>query len=178
MKIVLIGLRGTGKSTVGRILAERLQCEFFDTDALVQERAGMTIRQIFEKHGEPFFRELESSAVCECAAQKKCVIASGGGAVLIPANVAAMRDGGFVVHLTADPSELWHRISRDASSHESRPKLVADAGSGIEELTKLMLARAAVYAKARDVEVTVQDRTPDEVADAIALLMRAHGVVR
>lgn len=177
MKLVLIGLRGTGKSTVGKIMSERLGWAFLDTDTLIQERAGLTIRDIFEQRGEPFFRKVEAEVVQECAQRDKVVLATGGGAVLNPASTAALRNDGFIVHLTANPSELWHRIVQDKSSHDSRPKLVENAESGIDELKKLMHARAAVYAGARHVEVSVEDRSPAEVADAVQLLMRTHGVL-
>ena len=95
MNLVLIGLRGTGKSTVGRLLAERLQRPFFDTDTLVQQRAGKTIREIFEQDGEAAFRALESAVVRECAQQRNAVLATGGGAVLDPQNTAALRAGRF-----------------------------------------------------------------------------------
>ncbi len=175
MKLALIGLRGTGKSTVGRILAARLNWVCFDTDSIVQDRAGMTIQELFEKQGEPKFRELESAVVQECCATDPAVIATGGGAILNPANVAALRAGGYVVHLTADPTELWRRISHDTGSKRQRPQLVKDAGSGLDELKLLLRSRAALYAQARDAEVEVEGRSPDEVADAVLLLMRAHG---
>jgi shikimate kinase len=178
MKLVLIGLRGTGKSTVGRLMAERLKWQFFDSDVILQERAGMTIREIFEKQGEAHFRKLESAVVQEISTKDGAVIASGGGAVLDPNNVAAMKKNGFVVHLSASPSVLWKRIAHDQSSPESRPRLVHNASSGLDELKKVMLSRAAVYAESRDVEVIVEDRSPDEVAEAIMLLMHTHGAIK
>ena len=99
MKLVLIGLRGTGKSTVGRVLAGRLEWPCFDTDTLVQERAGMSIRALFEQQGEAAFRRLESEVVQECAGQDRVVIASGGGAILNSENVAALKQDGFVVRI-------------------------------------------------------------------------------
>lgn len=174
MKLVLIGLRGTGKSTVGKLLAEQLKRPFFDTDELVQERANLTIRQIFETEGEPSFRQRETAVVRELAQQADAVIATGGGAILNAENVRVLREDGFVVHLSADPSELWRRISQDVSSHANRPPLVAGS-SGPEELRKLMLARASHYSQARDVEVGVQDRSPQEVVEKVLLLMRTHG---
>ncbi len=176
MKLVLIGLRGTGKSTVGRLLAARLKWPFYDTDTLLQERAGLTIRELFEQFGEAHFRRLESEAVQECALHNPAVIASGGGAILDPKNVEALKQDSFVAHLTAHPSELWSRISHDQSSRENRPRLVQDADSGIDELKKLMRARAAVYAHARGAGVMVEDRSPDQVAEAVLLLLHARGV--
>ena len=178
MNLVLIGLRGSGKSTVGRILAERIKWTFVDTDGIVEARAGMTIRELFEKSGEAAFRKLESDAVLECAAADCAVIATGGGAILDPNNAAVLKRNGFVVHLTAEPAELWRRILQDKGSLEGRPKLVATATSGIDELKILMLARAGVYAQVRDAEVDVEDRTPIEVAEAVLVLMRAHGVIK
>jgi len=178
MKLVLIGLRGTGKSTVGQVLAERLGWAFFDTDSLVQERTGLTIRELFEQKGEPFFRAREAEIVQECARNDSAVIASGGGAVLNELSTQVLKQNGFVVHLTANPSELWRRISQDQGSHASRPRLLQEASSGIDELKKLMLSRASIYAKARDVEVSVEDRSPDDVNNAVLLLMRAHGVIK
>ena len=177
MNLVLIGLRGTGKSTAGLILSQRLVWPLFDSDSIVQERSGLTIRQLFESGGEALFRKWEAEVVQEIAKCERAVIACGGGAILDPKNVLALRANGFVTHLTGSPSELWHRISHDSASRETRPNLVASAGSGIEELQKLMLSRAAAYADARDVEVSVEERSPEEVADAIIVLMKAHGVL-
>src|SRR6185295_15197346 len=101
MNLVLTGLRGSGKSTVGRILAERLGWEFRDTDEVVQAFAGMTIRELFEQRGEGEFRKLECAAVKECASCDRTVIATGGGAILDATNVVALRLRGYVVHLTA-----------------------------------------------------------------------------
>ncbi|MFH0939718.1 MAG: shikimate kinase [Planctomycetota bacterium] len=173
MKLALIGLRATGKSTVGYALARRLNWKFFDTDMLVQDRADMTIREIFEKFGEPYFREIESEVTQTCAAHDQVVIATGGGAILNPANVVALKHNGFVVHLSASPEELWQRISGDPTSLAKRPKLVADADSELDELKRLLLARTAAYAQARDVEICVEQRSPDEIADVVIQLMRA-----
>ena len=95
MNLVLIGLRGTGKSTVGRILSMRLKWPFHDTDAIVQDRSGLTIRELFEQKGEPEFRRLESEVVQEFAKLDAAVIATGGGAILNETNVAALRANGF-----------------------------------------------------------------------------------
>jgi shikimate kinase len=153
-----------------------MKWEFLDTDVIVEERAGMSIREIFAQGGEELFRKLETETVQECCTHDKAVIASGGGAILNADNVAALRKDGFVVHLTADPSELWVRISRDCKTADRRPKLISDAGSGVDELKRLLRSRSGAYASARHCEVGVEGRSPDEVAEAIVLLMKAHGV--
>ncbi|HYF48046.1 MAG TPA: shikimate kinase [Planctomycetota bacterium] len=178
MNLILIGLRGTGKSTVGKILAARLNWPFYDTDTIVQDRAGLTIKELFEQKGEPEFRRLESEVVQECAAFDTSVIATGGGAILNETNVSALRRNGFVVHLSANPAELWRRISLDAATNHTRPKLLQSAETGIEELEKLLLSRAAKYAAARHSEVIVEDRTPDEVVERVLVLMKAHKITK
>lgn len=177
MNIVLIGLRATGKSTCGKLLARRLSWDFVDTDELVCERAAKTVREIFAEGGESLFRDLESEVVKQVARKADTVIATGGGAILDPENVEDLRRQGFVVHLQASPRELARRIEADTNSHALRPALLSAQISQLEELQKLMLSRASKYNEARDVEVQVEGRTPDQVAEAILLLMRARGVL-
>jgi shikimate kinase len=174
MKLVLIGLRGSGKTTVGRLLAERLNWPFDDTDVLIQARAKLSIREIFEKLGEARFRQIEAEVVQECARQDQVVIATGGGAVLDPKNVIALRSNGLVVHLTASPAELWRRVSADKTSADSRPKLLAETASGQAELEKLMRLRASAYERARHTEISAESCGPDEVASRIMKLLAAH----
>ena len=157
-------------------MAELLRWNCLDTDSLVQERAGKNIRQLFAEDGEAAFRTIETAIVQECSGADNVVIATGGGAVLDPRNVEVLRNNAFVVHLTANPSELFRRIVKDRTTAETRPRLT-DADSELDELKKLMLARAAIYAYARHAECSVEGRTPDEVAEAVIILMRAHGVM-
>ncbi len=173
--VVLIGLRGTGKSTCGRILAERLERAFLDTDEIVQDRAGKTIREIFEEGGEKLFRRIESEVVLEAADRKNAVIATGGGAILDPKNVRKLKQCGFVVHLSGSPEELWRRIDADKATAHQRPSLTRNRSlSGIQELEELLLKRSAAYSRAREVEVRVENRSPIQIVDAILLLMRAR----
>ena len=177
MNVVLIGLRGTGKSTSGRLLAIRLGWAFVDTDEVVQERAGKSIRELFEEGGEALFRQLESEAVRQAARHPNIVIATGGGAVLDPENVADLQRQGFVIHLGGNPKELWRRIQADLASHAQRPPLLAGSLSGPEELERLLLSRSAAYSEARDAEVRVDGRTPEQVVDAMLLLLKARGLL-
>src|SRR5690242_7056476 len=97
MNIVLNGFRGSGKSTVGRRLAGKLWLDFVDTDAVIAERAGKTIREIFEAEGEEGFRQREAPVIAETAARENLVIAAGGGAVLRQENVEALKRHGKMV---------------------------------------------------------------------------------
>jgi shikimate kinase len=176
MNVVLIGLRGSGKTTCGKLLARRLGWVFVDADAEIQERAGVDIRRIFEAEGEAGFRKREAEVVGELARLDRAVIATGGGAVLDKENVAALRGHGFVVHLSAPPEELWRRVSADPKSAAERPPLLAEARNGVEELARLLEARAGAYREARDVELAVLGRSPEELVNAILVLLRVRGL--
>src|SRR5688500_4378392 len=108
--IFLVGYRGSGKTTVGRLLADRLQWSFLDADAVIEERAGKTIRDIFVAEGEGAFRDQESALLAELCGRTETVIATGGGIVLKDDNRALLREHGFVAWLTADAQTLWARI--------------------------------------------------------------------
>lgn len=174
MNLVLIGLRGSGKTTVGRLLAAKLEWPFLDTDVMVQERAGRTISELFAQGGESLFRKLEGAVVRECAARDRSVIACGGGVVLDARNVAALRANGFVVHLTAEAEELWRRVAGDGTSAQTRPTLLPGAKSGLEELKELARTRATAYAQARHAEAPVGRLTPAEAAAAVLALLETR----
>ena len=111
MNVTLMGFMGSGKSTVGRILASRLGWAFIDTDRLIEAKTGESIPEIFAAHGEARFRELETAVIQEVARGTRQVIATGGGAILDPANRLALRMAGVVVHLKASPELLWRRVA-------------------------------------------------------------------
>ncbi|MNR81240.1 3-dehydroquinate synthase [compost metagenome] len=111
MNVTLMGFMGSGKTTVGRILATRLGWDFVDTDRLIEERTGLAIPEIFATRGEAGFRELETDVIREVSRGDRQVISTGGGAVLEPANRLALRMAGVVVHLKASPELLWRRVS-------------------------------------------------------------------
>ena len=116
--LVLIGMRCTGKSSAGRIAAERLGLTLVDTDAQVVRRAGKSIREIFESGGEAAFRSLEAAAVAEAASRGGQVIATGGGVVLNADSVKALRASGVVVHLIASPETIHARMLADEARAE------------------------------------------------------------
>lgn len=111
MNLVLIGMMGCGKSTCGRLLAQSLGRHFVDTDALIEQRQGRSISDIFAADGEAYFRGLETAAVRELAQQTDLVIATGGGVILREENVAALRENGFVVWLNRPAEQIFDAVS-------------------------------------------------------------------
>jgi shikimate kinase len=162
--IFLIGYRGSGKSTVGRLLASRLGWAFVDADAVLEERAGKTIREIFADEGEPDFRALESAILNDLCKRTETVIATGGGVMLRPENRALLRQHGFVAWLTAGAGTLWDRIQSDSSTAARRPALTT---GGLAEVEQLLAVREPLYRETADVEVSVDVVSPEQAADAI-----------
>ena len=162
-RIFLIGARGSGKTTVGRLLAERLSYGWCDVDVLLEERAGKTIRQIFEQEGEAGFREREAALLQEIAGWTDHVVATGGGIVLRPANRALLKRG-TVIWLTAPAELLWQRMQGDASTAERRPNL---GPGGLVEMKQVVSQRAPLYERCADGKFDTEGRTPAEVAEAI-----------
>jgi len=165
MNIVLMGYRGCGKTTVGRIVAAKLQRPFFDTDAMIQERLGKTIREIVADGGWEAFRALERSAVGELAGREGCIIALGGGAVLDEQNVKELKRNGFFLWLTADAATIAGRLRNDRVSNAQRPSLSGmDSGA---EIGILLREREPVYRLVADRVIDTTGRLADEVAAEI-----------
>ncbi len=161
--IVLTGFMGTGKTTVGRLLAARLGLGFVDTDELIVRRDGRTIPTIFAEEGEVYFRGLETAVALELATQSNLVIATGGRLMLDPINAAALEANGRVFCLTASPEEIVARVGGDG-----RPLLnVPDPAARIREL---LAERAAGYGRYPQIDTTGQ--TADEVVEEINSLIR------
>ena len=169
--VILIGYRGSGKTAVGRRLAERLDWEFIDTDKAVEENAGRTIREIFETDGEAAFRRIEAEVLDRALVGRWRVISAGGGAVLARRNRKALRATGLCVWLTAPPQELLRRIAADQRSPSQRPSL-----TGLPDLVEIeavLQARLPVYEATADHVVSTAGRSVEEVADAILQLLGA-----
>lgn len=127
----LIGLPGSGKSTVGRQLARRLALPFVDSDHVIEQRLGCPIREYFEREGEAAFRDVEEAVIDELSLAQTGILATGGGAVLREANRRHLRDRGLVVYLKSSPDELFRRLRHD----RNRPLLqVADPLARLRDL--------------------------------------------
>ena len=134
MQVALIGLPGSGKSTVGRQLGRRLQVPYWDSDHVIEDRLGCSVREYFEREGEVRFRDIESEVIDELTLSGAGVLSTGGGAVLRPENRAHLHDRTRVVYLNSSPDDLIRRLRHD----RNRPLLqVADPLARLRELHAL-----------------------------------------
>ena len=164
--IYLIGYRGTGKTSVGRILAERMARRCIDLDREIETAAGRSIRAIFDEGGESSFRDWESKCLAGVASQSdSCVIALGGGAILRQANRDLIRNSGACVWLTADEATLAERIRADSDSAETRPALTDLSFE--EEIASVLAEREPLYREAADHIIATQNRSPPQIAQDI-----------
>ena len=160
--IALVGFMCAGKSTVGRLLAARLNKAFVETDALIEERAGMPVAQVFSTYGEARFREMEVEVVADVSARTNAVIACGGGVVLNHCNVDRLRAGAIVVYLDVSPVAVLQRLGPPS---DVRPLL---SGPDREErIVKLMQERRPAYLAAAELTVDASLMTPPEIAAEI-----------
>ena len=160
--IVLIGMRGSGKTIVGRALAHLLDGTFVDTDEQIEARAGMNIAEIFDTEGEVGFRRREREVIAELERERPTVVSAGGGAILDTANVQSLRRLGKLVWLTATADVLWSRIQNDDRSRDTRPPLTVLGG--VEEIAHVLRVRESAYREAADLTIDTTDVTPEDVA--------------
>lgn len=163
--ISLIGYRGCGKTSVGRLLAERLRWLFVDTDERIESEAGRTVAEIFAADGERMFRQREAEVVEAAMSGRQRVISVGGGAVLVRRNRKALRNAGACIWLTASAEELYRRIAADEKSAERRPSLTALPGP--EEVESVLQARLPVYEATADYVISTMGRSIEEIVDEI-----------
>jgi shikimate kinase len=166
--LILCGFMATGKSSVGKQLASLVGYDFLDMDASIEAEEGTSIPQIFAERGEAAFRALESKMVERVANRRGCVIATGGGTIVNPLNLAKLKSCGILINLTADIDII---ISR-AGSGEDRPML--RQGDRRERIRSLMDQRAHAYAQA-DLAIDTTTLTVEEVAQQIADRLRENG---
>jgi shikimate kinase len=170
--IFLIGFMGSGKTTVGRLLAQRLGWSFADLDDRVVQAAGMPIREIFAREGEPAFRRRETEALRAAAAERRTVLATGGGAACREENLRLMLEAGRVVALEVSPAEAVRR----AGAASGRP-LLDGAADPIAAAATLLSARKAFYARAH-ARVDTDGRPPARIAEEIASALAGAGAPR
>ena len=162
MNVVLIGYRGTGKSTVGKVVAARLGRPIVSTDKEIIRRAGSSIPDIVSAHGWDYFRDLESVVCKELGGRDNIVIDAGGGAILRQQNVDVFKRNGRLIWLTASVETIAARIGTDTQ----RPSLTGTK-SHVEEIREVLSERVPKYQAAADVTVATDNRSIDEVATTI-----------
>lgn len=161
MKIVLVGYRGSGKTTVGRILSNMLFLDFVDTDSVIEEIVGESISSFVEKNGWERFREVESEVVKELSKKDNVVIASGGGTFINPENYRRLKgEGTFFVFLDARPETLRKRIATS-----NRPPLLGS--DSVSEVDTVLRKRRPIYTSISDLTVETDDLSPYQVAKKI-----------
>ncbi len=166
MNIVLIGYRGTGKSTVGRLLAARLGRTLVSTDAEIVARAKRAIPEIVAQEGWDYFRDLESDICRELASRDQLVIDTGGGAILRPQNVEALKQSGRLFWLTASVETIATRIGGD----NQRPSLTGTK-SFVDEIADVLRERTPKYQAATDHVVATDDRSIDQLVETLLTLV-------
>ena len=166
--VVLLGVRGAGKSTIGARLARRLGAKFVEVDQRIEQAAGLRLGEIFELHGEAYYRRLEREVLAQLLADgKPLVLAAGGSIVNDPANYSLLRERAHTIWLRAKAEDHWNRVIQQG---DQRP--MAQNPHAFSELRALLAAREPLYATAHHV-VDTTGRTPDEVVDAVAAAVRA-----
>jgi shikimate kinase len=159
--IYLVGPMGSGKSAVGRILARMVDAPFLDSDAEIEKRTGVDISYIFEKEGEPRFRQREKEAIESLTKLEPLVLATGGGAILLPENRALLSKRGCVVYLMTSVEQQAHRVS-----HARHRPLLANVDPEAK-LRQLMAEREPLYSAVADLKVSTDGRKIQAVAEEI-----------
>jgi shikimate kinase len=159
--VVLVGFMGSGKSSVGRVLARRFGAPFVDVDERIERTAGCRIRDLFEREGEPAFRERENATLRDVLSVKGCVVATGGGAFADEENRGLLRSYAPVVYLEAAVETLLERLAGDLG----RPLL---RGADREETIRKLLSRRVIGYRTADATVRTDGRTVEEVAGEVA----------
>jgi shikimate kinase len=169
--IALIGFMGTGKTSVGRLVAEQLRFEYLDTDDVIQSATGRSITEIFEADGEAAFRALEEKVVKELADRKKTVIATGGGLPVNPKNLASLKTHSLVVCLWSSPEKIWERVR-----HQSHRPLLHDKNP--QAKIRELLAKREPFYKQADVLLNTDLRSVREVAQQVVHQFRLESSAR
>lgn len=162
--IYLVGFMGTGKSTVGRALADKTGKIFKDLDDIIEERENKKIVDIFEEKGEEYFRRLESEVIEEVSKSKNYVVATGGGAIVNPTNFQKLKESGVLISLAASPEAIYERVK------DSKDRPLLNVENPIEEIKRMMFERAYYYIKSDHI-IETTDRSIEQIVEEILELI-------
>jgi len=165
LNIYLVGYRGTGKSSVGRLLSEALDWTFVDMDHELVTEAGVPIEDIVGSRGWKYFRELEAQLLERLSQATKQVVSTGGGVVTVPENIATMRRSGKVIWLHASPATIAERMEADIDSARQRPPL--HGNDSLAEIEEVLAKRLSLYDEAMHLQVETDNLSPEEVTESI-----------
>ena len=169
--VALVGLPGSGKSTVGRQLARRLKLSFLDSDHVIEERLGCSIRDYFEREGEPNFRDVEESIIDELTGLTGTVLSTGGGAVLRVTNRRRLHDRSHVIYLRSSPEEIFRRLRHDIS----RPLL--QVSDPLDRLRDLYAQRDPLYRETAHFVIETGRPSVSTLVNMIAMQLELAGIV-
>jgi shikimate kinase len=151
MNLILIGSRAAGKTAVGRRLSVSLQRAFVDSDDMIEKREGATIEDIVRGHGWDYFRAIEREVISEVSNHDNLIISAGGGVVIDPENINALRRKGFIIWLKADVEVLLRRMAQDHRTMTGRPSLTGK--DCLKEFKEVLIQREPLYERASEVQV-------------------------
>ena len=171
MNIVLIGFRGAGKSTIGKLLADNLKREFVDTDEYIESTTGKTIKDIFEEGGEKGFRKIEAETIAKLSKKDNMVIAAGGGGVLKEENVKNLKNNGYLILLEATPEIIHNRLTHDEKTTQQRPSLTNK--TPFEEIKHLIEHRQRFYEDAADNTISTSNISCEDVIKKINKIVKS-----
>ncbi len=174
MNIFIIGYRCTGKTSVGKFLAEALGWTFIDADDELVAEQGQSISDLVSKHGWDTFRKIEHNIIKRLCCHNDCVVATGGGAVLDEANVKYMKKSGILVWLTATPKTITNRMLDDSRTRHYRPALTAKDLA--DEVAETLVSRSPYYKKAMDFSIDTDHAGVDEVCRNILTRIEDFGI--
>lgn len=161
MNIFLIGFMGAGKSTIAKMLQNRLHMELVEMDERIVKEQGMPITEIFEKYGEAHFRDIESELVHTIGREGNTIVSCGGGVVIRQENTQEMKHSGKIIYLTADPETIFERV------RYSKERPILNGNMNVEYIAQLMEKRRALYESAADLAVATDGKTKNEICEEI-----------